>query len=123
MQVRNVPALKQTRQRLRRESTYPEKILWHALRRRNACGIRFKRQYSVLRHVLDLYAPSVKLAIEIDGASHNSAAERERDARRQREIEAVGISFLRFTNDEVVMKSDWVVEVIENKVRELLDRG
>lgn len=41
-----------------------------------------------------------KVAIEIDGPSHNGTASQERDERRQKAIEAVGWVVLRFTNEQ-----------------------
>ncbi len=34
------------------------------------CNIRFLRQRSIGKYIVDFYAPSLKLAIELDGAQH-----------------------------------------------------
>ena len=123
MRLRNIPPMEHARRRLRRDSTFPEKVLWNALRGGRLCGIRFKRQYSVMHYVLDFYAPSVQLAIEVDGASHNTPEQREYDAMRQREIEQLGITVIRFSNDDVAMRCDAVCDVIEQKIREIQKRN
>jgi very-short-patch-repair endonuclease len=62
--------------------------------------------------ILDFYCPESKLAIEIDGATHRTEAEREYDRRRQEYIELYKIHFLRFTNSDVYKNIDGVLTVI-----------
>lgn len=47
-----------------------EIILWSRLKNRQLGGLRFRRQYSVGRYVVDFYCPEVRLVIEIDGDYH-----------------------------------------------------
>ncbi len=63
---------------------------------------------------MDFYSPRLRLAIEIDGPSHESQEERERDKNRQEIIEQCGIRFLRFTNEEVMTDPERVLKAIEN---------
>ena len=73
---------------------------------------KFRRQYSVGPYVLDFYCPNLKLAIEVDGATHATAKEITYDQTRQKYIESFGIRFLRFTNIDVYENVDGVVEEI-----------
>lgn len=77
-----------------------ELILWRYLRERKL-KVKFRRQYSVGPYVIDFYAPKRRLAIELDGSSHSADEAKEYDRERQRYIEACGITFLRFTNQQV----------------------
>ena len=103
---------KEKRQALRRESPLAEKLLWQRLRAGQVCGWRFRHQYSVGPYVLDFYCPRLKLAIEIDGASHEGDEAAIYDANRQAFIESYDIHFLRFTNQQIYRQLDSVVEAI-----------
>ena len=54
---------------LRKDETKAEKILWEELRNNNL-GIKFRRQHPIDMFVLDFYAPTIKLGIELDGSIH-----------------------------------------------------
>jgi len=49
---------------------------------------------------LDIYLPSLKKAVEYDGWRHTLEANRERDARKDRECVEAGIKLLRVTHEE-----------------------
>ncbi len=101
--------LKPYARKLRRQSTFPERLLWSRLRRKQL-GVTFLRQRSIRRYIVDFYCPDHLLAIEVDGRSHDFTGEK--DAIRQRLIESLGVTFLRFENDEVLSNLDGVVEQI-----------
>ncbi len=82
-------------------------------------GFKFRRQFGVRRYILDFYCPELRLAIEVDGPSHESDEARRYDEKRQAEIERLGIRFLRFTNDEVLGNVQTVVGAIEAEVRRI----
>ncbi|MEM6714807.1 MAG: endonuclease domain-containing protein [Cyanobacteria bacterium P01_C01_bin.147] len=107
------------RRRLRQNATPAEQLVWQRLRDRQVENCKFRRQYSVDAFVLDFYCPELRLAIEIDGDSHNSEEAVAYDLARQRTIEALGIQFLRFTNREVSGQLDVVIEQIAQTVRDL----
>lgn len=107
------PAARTTRRSLRKIIPEPENILWYHLRARRLNGIKFRRQYSIGRYVIDFYCPTARLAIEIDGDSHfESTKVRDYDQQRQKYIEACGIRMLRFSNQEVMKNLDGVLEKI-----------
>ena len=103
------------RQRLRNGSPRAERILWTRLRRRQIEGFKFRRQFGVERYVLDFYCPALKLAIEIDGFSHNSPEAKAYDRERQTFVESFGIQFLRFPNQLVYEQLEFVVATIQDK--------
>ena len=108
----NHPALKERRRRLRREQTYTERILWSQLRGRRLQGFKFFRQYSVGPFILDFYCPQQSLAIELDGPEHASPARRERDTRRTAYLNDIGITVIRFWNDELLENPNRVIDAI-----------
>jgi len=50
--------------------TKAETLLWIELKGKNIEGLKFRRQYSIEAYVVDFYCPALKLAIEVDGATH-----------------------------------------------------
>jgi very-short-patch-repair endonuclease len=94
---------------LRREATFPERLLWSRLRG-HRLGWHFKRQCPIGAHVVDFCAPAARLVVEIDGRSHDGRFEEDRE--RQRAIEQVGYLVMRFTNDEVIGDVDGVIDRI-----------
>lgn len=104
------------RRLLRAQMPQAEIILWDKLRRRQIAGAKFRRQYSVERFVLDFYCPALKLAIEVDGPTHDSLDARVYDQMRQKFIETFGIRFLRFTNIDIYQNIDAVLDAIHQQV-------
>ena len=114
------PELKFLARQLRKNSTLAEIILWKSIRER-AFGVQFHRQVPMLSYIVDFYCHEIGLAIEVDGSSHDFRYFY--DAGRQGQLEAYGVKFLRFTNDEVKKNLFSVLLVIEEKVNALLEEG
>ena len=55
---------------LRRDSTFPERLLWSRLRNRGLFGLKFRRQHPIGPFVIDFYCRESSLAVELDGRSH-----------------------------------------------------
>jgi len=110
---------KEKRRYLRKNMTKAEVLLWLQLKNRQVRGQRFLRQYGVDRYVVDFYCPKLKLAIEVDGESHFVDGAQEYDRARQAEIEALGITFLRFMNTDIYENLGGVLQAIAGKIEEL----
>jgi len=98
---------------LRNSMPNPELKLWLRIRNRQISGYKFRRQHSFGHFVVDFYCPEARLVIEVDGDFHFNQKAKERDIVRQKFIESNELSFLRFTNIEVVENVDGVVSRIE----------
>jgi very-short-patch-repair endonuclease len=96
--------------RLRRDSTGGEDILWRELRGSRLDGFKFRRQVPIAGHIADFCCYSLGLTIELDGKHH--ANQPLSDAERRRLIESHGYLELRFTNDDVKERLDWVLQEI-----------
>lgn len=107
------------RRKLRNNAPEAESRLWQQLKGKRVGGYKFRRQFSVGLYILDFYCPALKLAIEIDGPSHDSEDAQEYDAIRQRAIEALGIRFLRFTNADIYGRLEGVLVTISGLVEGL----
>jgi len=81
---------------MRREPERSEALLWAQLRG-GRLGVHFRRQHPfALGFIVDFFAASERLVVEIDGAVHARPGVRERDAARQAALEAAyGVRFLR----------------------------
>lgn len=110
------PKLKQLARQLRKNSSLPEVLLWQNLKK-SAFGVQFHRQVPMLKYIVDFYCHEIGLAIEIDGNSHDHSFLY--DAKRQGELEAYGVKFLRFSNDEVKNNMFSILLVIEETLKKL----
>ncbi len=98
----NLSRLKTKRKYLRNNSTKAEVLLWKQLSGSKINGLKFRRQHSIGRYILDFYCPEKRLGIELDGSAHGPDQRKEYDAKRQRFIETCSIVVLRFYNDQVI---------------------
>src|SRR5206468_12932704 len=85
--------------KLRRDSTFPERRLWRELRGGRLCGLKFRRQHSIGPFIVDFYCHENRLAIELDGESHNDRGSY--DLERERFLKAENLRVVRFSNDDV----------------------
>ncbi|MGH8147052.1 MAG: endonuclease domain-containing protein [Rhodanobacteraceae bacterium] len=108
--------MKQRAAALRKNQTPAERALWARLRMRNLCGVRFLRQRVVGNYILDFYAPSLRLAIELDGGQHYEPSGQRYDEHRGNWLRGQGITVLRYTNLDVSQRLDDVLSDIEQVV-------
>ena len=100
---------------LRKEDTDTEKMLWKELRN-NRLGVKFRRQHPVDKYILDFYAPSVKLAVELDGHVHKIKENKEYEKDRAEYLESKHITVLRFWNSELERNLENVLKEIKEKI-------
>jgi len=101
---------------LRRESTFPERLLWSRLRHQLCGGLNFRRQQPLGEYVVDYFCPSAHLVVELDGMSHEGRSGEDR--KREEALRVLGMRVIRFTNDEVLKDLDGVVA----RIKEVADR-
>jgi very-short-patch-repair endonuclease len=102
---------------LRGEMTPAERVLWSRLRRKQIGGVQFYRPKPLADFVVDFYAPAADLVIEVDGAQHREAGQREQDRHRDATLGQLGLRVLRFANREVLEDTEAVVQAITEAVR------
>ncbi len=110
---------KARRKQLRNNPTEAERKLWQYLNGKQVAGVKFRRQYSIDAYIIDFYAPSLKLAIEIDGHSHFTSRGIVHDENRTKYIDGFGIRILRFTNDDVYENIEGVISRINEVIQEI----
>lgn len=100
---------------LRNNMTLSEVALWREIKGK-ALGFRFSRQIPIDQYIVDFYCKDLQLAIEIDGSIHFEEDHQKKDNVRQRRLEALGVTFIRFSNLDVENNLSWVISEIEKTV-------
>ena len=100
--------------KLRLTQTFAEEKLWQQLRDRRCEGVKFRRQVPIANSVADFACVSLDLTIELDGKHH--AEQIVADRMRREVIESHGYLEIRFTNDEVHERLDWVMTEIKRAI-------
>jgi len=102
--------LKPFAREMRHDPTRAEAALWQALRGRRLAGLRFRRQHAIDQFIVDFYCSDKRLVVEADGSAHEN--QRGYDEARDHTLSALGFSVLRFTNDQILLSLDHVLETI-----------
>ncbi len=102
--------------KLRRRLTLPEVLMWQALRRRGLAGLRFRRQHPIGPYILDFYCDELRLAVEIDGQSHDHPDAIVHDQRRTGWLNRQDIQVIRFAAQFVLADMDGALGVIRRTV-------
>jgi very-short-patch-repair endonuclease len=113
--------LKDKARQLRKNLTDSEKALWSRLRNKQLLGIQFYRQKPIGEHIVDFFAPRVKLVVEVDGSQHTLGDHVQKDRFRDGYLASLGLKVLRFNSREVLKESDAVVEAIYRMIADQLN--
>ena len=116
----NRPSTLDLRRKLRKQSTPAERVLWQYISNKQISDCRFRRQFGVGKFILDFYSPAIRLAIELDGLSHEGGVAQANDETRVQYLEQLGIQVVRFTNHEVATNLEGVVTQVGLTVKRLL---
>lgn len=98
--------------------TEAEMRLWARLRA-NRLGCHFRRQHRIGPYVVDFACLERKLIVEVDGGHHNEPKGAAHDARRTDFLQRDGYDVLRFWNNDVLARTDNVVETIWSHLNSL----
>ncbi|MDQ8029171.1 MAG: endonuclease domain-containing protein [Brevundimonas sp.] len=104
--------------RLRRPMTPPEARLWTRVRAHRLQSFKFRRQHPCGPYILDFYCAAARLAVEVDGRSHDHPDQIVHDRRRTRWLAAQGIRVMRIAAHDVRDELDGVLAFIARVVRE-----
>jgi very-short-patch-repair endonuclease len=110
------PELKNLARQLRQSSTKAEIILWKYIKGQ-ALGYEFHRQRPVDEYILDFYCDELKLAIQIDGYTHDYNYIK--DLARQTKLERLGIKVIRFGDEDVRKHLNDVIKALQLVIGEL----
>lgn len=108
------PKLKELAKKLRQRMTFSEVKLWNELKNGKTLGYDFDRQRPIGNYIVDFYCKDLRLAIEVDGITHTRESIAVKDVVRQKELETLGVTFLRF--DALL-----IVDKVEAAMREIAE--
>jgi cyclase len=103
-------------EQLRDRMTEAECLLWEELRNKKF-PVKFRRQHPLGKYIADFYSHKLKLVIELDGNIHLKPEVKAYDKMREAEIKSLGLTVIRFKNDEVIYN----LEAVLSEIRKLVD--
>lgn len=99
---------------MRKRPTKTEDILRNILRNRQFLDMKRRRQFPINKYVADFYCHEYKTIIEVDWNIHNTEAQERIDEERNKTLQNLGYTILRFKNEEI---SDNLEEVLTKIAR------
>lgn len=103
---------------LRSTMTPSEEILWNAIHI-NDWKLKFRRQHPIANYVVDFYCHANKLVIEIDGSIHDKEEVKKNDVYREEHLRDLGLTVLRFKNEDILRNKQSVLNIIYNTIKDL----
>lgn len=79
--------------------TKEERKLWYECLKQLPYTV--KRQKPIGEYIVDFYCPKMCIVIELDGSQHFEDAGKEKDEKRDAYLSGLGITVLRYSNNEV----------------------
>ncbi len=111
------PKLKVLANKMRREMTVAERKLWFDYLKQTEH--RWLRQKPIGNYIVDFYCPKLSLAIEIDGTTHMEDKDVLYDQKRSKELKRLGITVIRFWNDDVFLGLTEVASIIKKEIEKI----
>lgn len=116
------PILFELAKELRAKMTDAEEILWNRIKV-NEWHFKFRRQHPVSNYIADFYCHHVRLIIELDGGYHENKEVKIYDDARENDIKKLGITVLRFKNEQVMNDLEIVLDKINSTIIQLQNTG
>ena len=107
------PKLTRLAKKLRNESTETEIYLWLKLKGKQMYGYDFHRQKPIDNYILDFFCYDLMLGIEVDGYSHEILEVHNKDIVKEKRMNELRITILRFSDFEVLRDMENVIRAIE----------
>ncbi len=101
----------------RKNPTPGELKVWQYLRAHRFMQLDFTRQKPIANYIVDFYCKKYKLAIEIDGHSHEFKDVIAKDAKKEAFLQTIGITIIRVKEVEVLKEVTLLLDQIEAFVR------
>ncbi len=109
---------------LRNNMTKSEACMWkYVLRARLMKGFSFRRQRPIDKYIVDFLCRELHLIIEVDGLTHDTEAAEQHDEQRDKHLQELGFTILRFTSNEVLQHIDEVRGAIEQWIEDNLSNS
>jgi very-short-patch-repair endonuclease len=85
----------------RKKQTSTEAKLWSLLRNRRLIKRKFRREYPIGPWLADFACPAIKLAIEVDGPSHDKEEQKAWDEMKTEYLRTSGWRVIRIKNVDI----------------------
>lgn len=105
-----------TARELRQTMTKQEKHLWYDFLRHYP--VKIYKQRIIDSFIVDFYCAKAKLVIEIDGAQHYTQQGKNHDRLRTEALQKYDLMVLRFPNNDVDSRFNYVCNTIDVIIRE-----
>ncbi len=105
--------------KLRREMTCQEKHLWYDFLR--SYPIKIYKQRIIGNYIADFYCASAKLIIELDGSQHFTEDGIKSDQVRDKFMNDLGLTVIRFTNRDIDKNFRNVCNQIDSIIKEIIN--
>lgn len=115
------PKLKELARKLRSKGTKSEIKLWQYLKGKKMMGYDFHRQKPIDSFIVDFFCNKLKLAVELDGYTHTFEEIAKKDTLKQERLNELGITVLRFCDEDVIKNIEGVLGVIRKFIRNFED--
>lgn len=103
---------------LRKKLTPQEKRIWYDFL--SVYEVRFQRQKPIGNFIADFYCHRAKLVIEIDGSQHSTEVGVIKDKYRTEFLNDLGLTVVRFTNNQIDNEFFEVCSFIDKTVKDLI---
>ncbi|MBS9463839.1 endonuclease domain-containing protein [Flagellimonas sp. HMM57] len=123
MIIKYNPKLKELARQLRNNATKAEIFLWQKLKRNQMYGYDFHRQKPIDQYIVDFFCNKLRLAIELDGYSHQITEVWEKDVKKTKCLNELGINILRFSDYQVMNEMENVLRAIEDYIVTFEEKG
>ena len=114
MQFKYNKTLVPNAQELRKNMTPEEKHLWYDFLKK--LPITVNRQKNIDNYIIDFFISSKGIAIEIDGRQHKIEENAKADRKRDDFLNSLGISVLRYSNEDINKRFNIICEDILTKL-------
>ena len=104
---------------LRKNATRQENHLWYDFLR--CYPVRFQRQKTIDRFIVDFYCHAAKLVIEIDGSQHYTAQGRAYDDERSMVLARYGVKVIQFSNLDIDRNFQEVCAAINEEIHRRME--
>lgn len=97
--------------------TVPEQILLNHIPEGIYNYVFHLKEWGRRRYLIDVAIPSLKVAIEADGSSHQKIVYQESDKRKDAALTKAGWIVLRFKNEEIINHTTRVIEKCQQAIQ------
>lgn len=122
MKIKYNAELKDLARTLRNNSTKAEIKLWSYLKGKQLSGCDFHRQKPIDNFIADFFCSTLMLAIELDGYTHGFEEVFERDKKKEHRLNELGITVLRYRDEDVMNNIEGVLEDIKVCIRKMVNK-